>query len=345
MLALSPTHRRFLTWQLACIGDHDVCRSLVRIAAALCSAAIQFAADSGHTLTNEPGLVDLIMKGAAHPSVNISGIALGVLPKVVGMDLSLALQLLPLLQRRAITPHHVIAGYPSLAASDICGVNFHEFHIFREAVLADALLACYDGDSINYMDSCTSAIEEFCSDSASSQVSLHLEAALFCLVTVADVALHRQPEGHFAHAAQLERCTSALAAKPASMMTNPLTLAQTCRFIRRVSPSLASCTFKATLGAKDRLSFAQYTRWYGEGQVQGVLDVATDLALSTFNLCAASYPGGEASRILMQESSIAPVKEAALTLKEILCQYPKYFVSNSAITALGGTSYLMLIDG
>ena len=72
--------------------------------------------------------------------------------------------------------------------------------------------------------------------------------------------------------------------------------------------------------------------------MHGVLDVATDLALSTFNLCAASYPGGETSRIMMLESSISPGKEAALTLKEILCQHPKYFVSNSAITALGGKS-------
>lgn len=84
------------------------------------------------------------------------------------------------------------------------------------------------------------------------------------------------------------------------------------------------------------LFIIQYTRWYGESQVQGVLDVATDLALSTFNLCAASYPGGEASRLMMLESSISPGKEAALTLKEILCQHPNYFVSNSAITALGG---------
>ena len=72
--------------------------------------------------------------------------------------------------------------------------------------------------------------------------------------------------------------------------------------------------------------------------MQGVLDVATDLALSTFNLCAASYPGGETSRVMMLESSISPGKEAALTLKDILCQHPKYFVSNSAITALGGKS-------
>lgn len=191
------------------------------------------AADHGHNLKNEPGLIDLIMKGAAHPSVNISGLALAVLAQVVQFEFSLGLQLLPLLQRRAITPHHIIAGAPYLAASDICGVNFHEFQIFRDNVLADALAACYEGNSANYMDSCTSAVEEFCSESASSQVSLHLEAALFCLAAVAEIVVSKEG-GISTHGPQLERCTSALAAKPSSMMSNPLTLAQMCRFLRKV---------------------------------------------------------------------------------------------------------------
>lgn len=179
------------------------------------------------------------MKGAAHPSVNISGLALTVLAQVVRLELSLGLQLLPLLQRRAITPHHIIAGAPYLAASDICGVNFHEFQIFRDTVLADALAACYEGNSVNYMDSCTSAVEEFCSESASSQVSLHLEAALFCLAAVADIVVSNAQGGISSHSPQLERCTSALAAKPSSMMTNPLTLAQMCRFLRKVRLQLS----------------------------------------------------------------------------------------------------------
>lgn len=206
----------------------------MRIAASLCSAAIQSASEHGHPLKNEPGLIDLMMKGAAHPSVNISGIALAVLADVVRMDSGLGLQLLPLLQRRAITPHHVISGAPYLAASDICGVNFHEFQIFRENILAEALIACYEGNSSNFMDSCTSAVEEFCSESASSQVSLHLEAALFCLATISEQALSVPAGGVFPHASQMERLTSALSVKPSSMMTNPLTLAQMCIFVRKV---------------------------------------------------------------------------------------------------------------
>lgn len=307
----------------------------MRIASALCSAAIRFSVNHGHPLKSEPGLIDLIMKGAAHPSVNISGITLSVLADVVRVDVGLGLQLLPLLQRRAITPHHIISGEPYLAASDICGVNFQEFEIFRDTVLTEALLSCYHGNSMNYMDSCTSAVEEFCSENASSQVSLHLEAALFCLAAVADLTLANTSSGGFPHPSQLERCTTALAAKPGSMMSNPLTLAQMCRFLRKVGSPTDPLMNPGSLS--QLLVLAQYTRWYGESQVQGVLDVATDLALSTFNLCAASYPGGEGSRMLMRESSVSPGKEAALTLREILCQHPKYFVSNSAITALGGT--------
>jgi hypothetical protein len=173
------------------------------------------------------------MKGAAHPSVNISGVALSVLPDLARVDLSLPPQLLPLLQRRAITPHHVISGSPSLSASDTCGVNFHDFQLFRETVLTEALIACYEGDKDNYMDSCTSAVEEFCSETASSHVSLHLEAALFCLAAVADEAL--AGKGMTSHSPQLERCTTALSGKPSSLMANPLTLAQMCSFIRKVS--------------------------------------------------------------------------------------------------------------
>lgn len=190
------------------------------------------ASGNGHVLKNEPGLIDLIMKGAAHPSVNISGIALVVLGDIERLDTSLASQLLPLLQRRAITPHHMISDAPCLAASDICGVNVNDFHVFRDTVLKGALIACYEGDKENYMESCTSAIEEFCSEGASSQVSLHLEAALFCLASVADDVLAGDEIS--SHSSKLERCTKALSTKPHSLMMNPLTLAQMCCFIRKV---------------------------------------------------------------------------------------------------------------
>lgn len=94
-----------------------------------------------------------------------------------------------------------------------------------------------------------------------------------------------------------------------------------------------------------RFVVTQYHRWYGEGQAQGVLDAATDLALSTFNICAASYPGGDAGHAMIIESNVSTIKEASLALLEILREYPRYFLSNSAITALGGknANYAFLV--
>jgi hypothetical protein len=184
-----------------------------------------------------PGLVELLLMAVAHPSVNICGISTEVLSIWIPLELGLSHQLLPTLQRRAITPHHFVNGVPCLAASDICGVNHDEFQNFRETILADALIACWKDNRDNFMASCTSAIEEFCSSTAAAQVSFHLEAALFCLASVAEEALATD-RGVSHYSLQLQRCTTALAAKPTSLTSNPLTLAQMCRFLRKVSCEL-----------------------------------------------------------------------------------------------------------
>jgi len=289
-------------------GDHDVCRSLARIAASVCLSSLR-AVSQGQPLKTESGLVDMIMKAVAHASVNICGIGLEVLTQLVKVEKTLAMPLLPILQRRAITPHHMVSGAPSLSASDICGVNFHEFQNFREHLLSGALVACYLGSPDNYMDSCTSAVEEFCASDATIDVSLHLEAALFCLGTVADEALSLHHP--FAHSCQLDRCIKALAVKPCSLTENPLTLAQMCLFLRK------------------------YTRWYGKGQISSALEVATELAMSTFNLSASDFPDNSTCSIMMRETSVSPFSEAALTLRELLSHSPQQFLSISAIAALG----------
>jgi hypothetical protein len=176
------------------------------------------------------------MKSASHPSVNICGIALEVLSKLLSSEIGLANQLLPILQRRAIAPHHFVNGVPSLVASDICGVNFHEFEIFRETILKDSLVACWKPNEEYYFASCTAAIEEFCSTHASAQVSFHLEAALFCMGAVAEETM-AGTDGRSSHSAYLLRCTAALGGKPQSLTSNPLTLTQACHFVRKVSPA------------------------------------------------------------------------------------------------------------
>lgn len=176
------------------------------------------------------------MKGAGHPSVNICALCLQVLVRVMPLVSSLSLELLPILQRRAITPHHITEGTIRLDASDVSGVNFHEFQNFRATVLSDALIVCWRGCGKHYMDSCSSAVEEFCSLSSSVSVSLQLEAALFCLEQIARAA--SDSLGQFEHHEQMRRLFVVLPTQPPSLMANPLTREGMCRFLRKVSDSL-----------------------------------------------------------------------------------------------------------
>jgi hypothetical protein len=212
-----------------------VCRNLARIAASVCQIWLDIPAQE-HSHPLEPGAVSFLLKTASHPSTNICGLTLPVLSQVSSVDPYVAQQLLPVLQRRAIVPHRVESGRMSLAG--LSDGDFHTFQQFRDHELTGALLACWKADSDNYMDSCTSAVEEFCSDHASVNVSLHLEAALFCIESVA--ADEGDSQVHFRHSKQLARCLMALSRKSTSMMANPLTLARMCTFLRKVSPILAT---------------------------------------------------------------------------------------------------------
>ena len=216
-----------------------------------------------------PGMLELLSKCASHPSVAICGIVLPVITPGLKTQVGLATQWLPTLQRRAIIPHHpnntaILSSssnnqadnsdgtyIPLLVASDVCFVEFEEFvDRFRETVLVEALNACYRIHSEYYLASCTAAIEEFCvGDVATEQTSFHLEAALFCLAVASEQVLSGvlldsgrtgatspAPSGTKLNANisnYLLRCTAALTKKPKSL-NNPLTMAQACRFMRKV---------------------------------------------------------------------------------------------------------------
>lgn len=214
------------------IGDYDVCRNLSRIAASVCDTWLDILA---HVPPRQPetGAINLLLKGAGHPSVNLCAICLQVLTRMMPIVPSLAQELLPILQRRAITPHHLQDGIIRLDALDLCGVTFQEFQNFRETVLSEALVVCWRGYGGHFMDSCTSAVEEFCSFSSSGNVSLQLEAALFCIEQIAKEALDARRQ--FAHNEQMARLLSALPTKPPSLMANHVTRERMCRFIRKVS--------------------------------------------------------------------------------------------------------------
>lgn len=217
------------------LGDEDVCRSLTRIASSVCMACACLSND-GQQLNTGPGLLDLLLKAASHPSINICGIAIDVLGELVSSENGITNQLLPILQRRAITPHHFENSVLSLEASDICSVNYHEFENFRLTVLTDALIACFKCNEENYMTSCTAAIEEFCAATSSVEVSFHLEAALYCIGAVSDKVLG----GSFAssHIASVKKCIKALSEKPSSLKENPLTLSQANIFLQKVCSTL-----------------------------------------------------------------------------------------------------------
>lgn len=261
---------------------HSLGHSLARIAAAVCGGYAKVvqsdAATTGVTGTatriydiHSAGLLELLSKCASHPSVSICAIVLPVVTPILKMEVGLATEWLPTLQRRAIIPHHPkstsllsssnsasktsdIEYSPLLNASDISFVEFEEFmDRFRDTVLADALNACYSVHSEYYLASCTAAIEEFCTgDVATEQTSFHLEAALFCLSVVSEQVLpsvlvkedsknsststttEKAGNKMITNASSyLLRCTAALATKPKSL-GNPLTMAQACRFLRKV---------------------------------------------------------------------------------------------------------------
>ena len=218
------------------LGDFDVCRNLARIVASVCDTwidSIHFS-NPAQATAPEAGVVALLIKGANHPSVNICAICLRPLTRLMPLVPTLPLDILPVLQRRAIIPHHLRRGEIDLDAIDLCGVNLHDFQTFRLSVLSDTLSACWAKSDEHYMDSCTSAIEEFCCTTSSVDVSLQAEAALFCIEQISwDTTGEAQEK--FPAINVMGRLVTALLCNPPSVMSNPLTRESMCRFVRKVS--------------------------------------------------------------------------------------------------------------
>ena len=188
----------------------------------------------GQNNVPDSGAVSLLVKGASHPSVHVCAISLPVLARILPFVSSLPKELLPVLQRKAIIPHHIRDGHINMDISDICGVSYDDFQSFRTTVLSEVLVACWRESGDHYMDSCTSAVEEFCSVLSTSDVSLQLEAALFCIEQVSSSALNvKNVTTTFEN--QLKRIFSVVPTKPPSLMSNPVTRERMCRFIRKVS--------------------------------------------------------------------------------------------------------------
>jgi hypothetical protein len=224
--------RRARLFAILSAGEHDVCRNLARIAASVCNVCVD--QGNGISVNPDPGIVDLLYKAASHPFVHISAIALGSLLDATRRGYALASSLLPVLQRRAIVPHIIMpTGHLSLTADELCGVTFQEFESFRGGVLTEILLLCWRIDPQNFMDSCTAAVEEFCyAEHISSELTLQLEAALFCVEVVSREVT--SSGSTVPHPEQFKRIVSAIGARPAVIFSNPLTLCRMCIVIQQV---------------------------------------------------------------------------------------------------------------
>jgi hypothetical protein len=283
------------------------------------------------------GVIGLLQKASAHASVNISALALTALTQAIGRGFAQAHDLLPILQRRAIIPHQysssVQQSHLSLAVEETSGVNLHEFMRFRQVVLTDALLVCWTCDGRTYMDSCTSAIEEFCCQRPAPELSLQLEAALFCIEVAVVNALNLEP---FPYSDQLKRCTIALSTKPETLTCNPLTTARMCSFICKVSNERnhVETLFSNTC------FHPQFARWYAN---EDCLGVATDLVLSTFQ--NAMQNPSRPIQLEAEEVGVSEIGEASMALKELFSVGPNYFAmqENSRIVP-GMFEPICLID-
>lgn len=182
----------------------------------------------------DSGVLELLHKAASHPFVHISAIALDSLMDATRRGFAGAASLLPVLQRRAIIPHLVMpSGDLTLTAHELCGVSFQEFERFRDGILTDFLLVCWKIDPESFMDSCTAAVEEFCfAQHISPELSLQLEAALFCVEVISREAM--SSGSMISHPDQFNRIVSAIGARPAAIFSNPLTLSRMCLVIQQV---------------------------------------------------------------------------------------------------------------
>lgn len=205
-------------------GDIAVCRCLARTAATVLLEA-QDLIKNGTLQASPDGVLDLLFKAVSHPSIYVCGIAAEALASMAPSNSELSTRLLPSLQGKAIIPFHLV--------EDVDG-SLDDYTNFRDRVISDALIACYTGCSTFFLESCGSAIEEFCRATASPHLPYQLEAALFCMIAVSGKA-SKAPDKEVLHS-QLEKMISALANDSFSTTAHPLVMAKMCRFIGEVSP-------------------------------------------------------------------------------------------------------------
>lgn len=277
-------------------GDVAVCRCLARTAAVVLTKA-QDLIKKG-TLEGSPeGLLDLLFKAVAHPSIYVCGIAVEALANVTPASAELSTKLLPFLQGKAIIPFHLV---------DNDDGGLEDYINFRERVLTDGLAGCLAGCGVFFLQSCSSAIEEFCQANPSAHLPYQLEAALFCMVAVAPKAIKTLEKRDLC--TQLERIMSALSKKSSTITSHPLVIMKTCRLINVYASVLPLC------------------------ETSNAFETASTLAMNSFNQDLNNISGNYGSLLSMGDSS--PLSEAANALQQLLCSSPTQFSTPAAMSAL-----------
>lgn len=179
------------------------------------------------------------------------------------------------------------------------------------------------------MESCTVAIEEFCTARPSLEVSLQLEAALFCIQAIVPDIL--QSSGTCSE--YLKRCSSALGGKPPVVLSNPLTLARVCQLLQKVCNCLVVMVMMMIYKNETHSLSPQLTSWF---VAEEGLDLASDLTMTAF---LKRYPVGVERLVateVIRESGLSLRKEASYALKELCCIAPAYFATDARLTVLLG---------
>jgi hypothetical protein len=329
-------------------GLLGVCHALSNIASTTVAALCPFLNAGKRSIDECSGLIDLLALCASHPLLQICSISIAAFSSLSRLSHQLAIRILQILQSRAIIPPSLV-GLPSPAIS--IDVDLEEFHSFRENILSDVLRSCYITSRSYYVESCVTAVEEFCT-SASCQVETNvqlpfqLEAALYCLCAVAEDATKRallhwvSPAAQNAaekasfsirntgdmvlntavdaakHDEQLTRCVTSLANFPILAYSNTLVLGQMCHFLHL------------------------YAHWISRTQSSEVLNKAVGLTINAFNHQARSACVSADLEESTDTSPIYPFSEAALALRIILKRTPERFSTLEALTTLEGTSFV-----
>lgn len=328
------------------LGLLGICHSLSNIASTVATALSPFLSSGKFSIDSCSSLIEVLALCASHRILHVCSNAITAFSRLTKLNSTLAKRILQILQSRAIIPPNSVGFSSPLASYD---VDIEEFELFRENVLKDVLLSCYISSRSYYIESCVTAVEEFCTTSALSKqiknnphLSFQLEAALFCLCTVAvdasrrallhgaspavqavaakacdsaklsdgvqlDIALDAEK-----HDEQLTRCITTLAEFPALAFSNQYVLGQMCRFLD------------------------SYASWISNASKTGILDVAANLALNAFNHQATSAYNRTDKEVSMENEHISSFTEAAMALRSMLKRNPQRFTTPEALATLEG---------